>query len=60
MSTLSPEEREKLERRLEEIDAQIRNLNSQYELSLEECAELRFKLTHEWLAAIRRLAGRPV
>ena len=58
MSSLSPEEREMLERRLEEIDTKLLDL-SYFEFPLEERAKLRLKLTREWLAILRKLIGGP-
>ena len=49
MSTLAPDEREKLERHLDEINAQVVNLKLDPSVSLEERARLRVRLTRDWL-----------
>ena len=60
MAILDPAERKKLERRIEEIDAQILNLHSFVELSLAERQTLRLQLTREWLVTYKKLTGLPV
>jgi hypothetical protein len=58
MPKLSRDQREAIQRRMEELTAQIHNLDTRpEELPVEERARLSHELSHEWLANYRCLRG---
>jgi len=60
MGTRAPEDRERFERQLAEIDAQLANLKLDCASPAEERVKVRVKLTRAWLATFQKLTGRPV
>ena len=59
MGSLAPEDRERYQRQLEEIDAQLANVKLDRTAPVEERVKRRVKLTREWLATFRKLIAPP-